>query len=193
MSFIYLTASGAVDEEILTAIGMWLGRTFDFPVRRLEALADPAYAFDARRNQYGSTEILHELLEKCPPDAEKLLAITEKDLFIPMLSFVYGQAQLQGKVAVVSLARLSQAFYGFPPNRALLLTRAIKEAVHEVGHTFGLVHCVDTSCPMSLSTNIRQVDAKSEKFCPDCTIYLRESIRLAQEQKQNQFFGGDFK
>lgn len=180
MSFICVTACGHVDEEVLNAIGRWLAHVFDCRVRLLESLPEPAYAHETKRNQYSSTLILHELLEKCPPNAEKFLAITEKDLFIPMLSFVYGQAQLQGKVALVSLARLRQTFYGFAPNQALLLTRARKESVHEVGHTFGLVHCVDNTCPMSLSTNIRQVDGKGENFCPDCSTFLGESIRKNQ-------------
>jgi predicted Zn-dependent protease len=34
--------------------------------------------------------------------ASKVLGVTEKDLFIPMLSFVLGQEQLGGPAAVIS-------------------------------------------------------------------------------------------
>ena len=93
-----------------------------------------------------------------------MLAVTDRDLFIPVLTFVYGHAQLGGRVAVVSLARLRQEFYGMAPNHELLLERAAKEALHESGHTFGLVHCADRSCAMSLATNIRQIDDRQAAF-----------------------------
>ncbi len=70
-----------------------------------------------------------------------MLALTGRDLFVPVLTFVFGQAQLGGRVAVVSLARLRQEFYGMAPNGEILMERAVKEALHETGHTFGLVHC----------------------------------------------------
>ena len=176
MTYIYLIATAEMEEDVLTAVEMWLWHTFGFEVRGLEQLTDPDFAYDAKRNQYSSSLILQKLLAACPPDAEKLLALTSKDLFIPMLSFVFGQAQLSGKLAIVSIARLNQKFYGFSENRPLMLARALKEVVHEVGHTFGLVHCLDKRCPMSLSTDIRQVDAKGDEFCRDCAMILRENI-----------------
>jgi archaemetzincin len=87
---------------------------------------------------------------------------------------VFGQAQLGGQVALISLARLRQEFYGMPQNRALFLGRALKEAVHELGHTFVLTHCPEGECPMSLSTNIRQVDGKRATFCASCAAAVRE-------------------
>jgi archaemetzincin len=94
-----------------------------------------------------------------------------------MLSFVFGQAQLNGPGAVVSLARLGQEFYGLPANPTLLISRSVKEALHEIGHTFGLTHCSDIRCPMSLSNNVRQVDMKGEELCKSCTIVLEEHTK----------------
>jgi len=185
VSFIHVTHTREVEDDVLTALEMWLWHTFGSEIRRMAPLADPAYAFEAKRRQYSSSMILQELLEDCPAEAVKLLAVTEKDLFIPMLSFVYGLAQLNGKVAVISLARLRQEFYGFAENRPLLLARAVKEAVHELGHTFGLVHCLNKSCAMSLSTNIRQVDAKGDKFCADCTYLLQQNLELMRRPIMN--------
>ena len=132
------------------------------------ALPGIDFAYDARRSQYGSIQALEMLLERCPPDALKLLAVTERDLFIPALTFVYGQAQLGGRVAVISLARLRQEFYGQPPNREVLLQRALKEALHETGHMFGLVHCADRNCAMSLATNIRHIDESARSSARRC-------------------------
>ena len=118
------------------------------------------------RSQYGSIPVLEMLARGTAlPDACKLLAVTERDLFIPVLTFVFGQAQLGGRVGVVSLARLRQEFYGLPPDREIFLERAYKEALHETGHLFGLVHCADRSCAMSLATNVRQIDRKTAAFC----------------------------
>ena len=94
-------------------------------------------------------------MRTCPTDTVRLLGITEHDLFIPMLSFVFGQAQLGGKAALVSFARLRQEFYGIDPADAVFTERARKEMLHELGHTFGLTHCPDRGCPMSLSTGNR--------------------------------------
>jgi archaemetzincin len=85
-----------------------------------------------------------------------------------MLTFVYGQAQLGGRAAIVSLARLRQEYYRLPANPALLQARARKEAVHETGHLFGLVHCEADACAMRLSTTVRQIDLKSELLCAAC-------------------------
>jgi archaemetzincin len=105
------------------------------------------------------------------------LAVTERDLFVPVLTFVFGQAQLGGRVAVISLARLRQEFYGLAINREVFAERAAKEALHETGHMFGLVHCADRACAMSLATNVRQIDTKQAAFCAPCTARLRREPR----------------
>ena len=191
MSFIYLVPLGTVDDEILTVIETCLGTHFGIETRRLAPLAEPEFAFDVRRRQYSSTLILRTLVEQPPADAARILAVTEKDLFIPMLSFIFGQAQLNGRVAIISLARLRQEFYELPPNRILLVSRMVKEALHEVGHTFGLIHCLQRSCPMSLSTNVHQVDTKGSNFCSGCRAFLRESIGATFEQAAHYMGAGE--
>jgi len=181
---IYLVPIGVIDDEVMKTLEACLWQIFGLEVKRLNAMEDPAYAFDSRTQQYSSTLILKELLKKIPKDAVRVLGITERDLFIPMLSFVFGHAQVNGQAAVISLARLHQEFYRLPAddstrreNRLLFLYRATKEAVHELGHTFGLIHCSDTSCAMSLSNTIQQVDRKTEELCKNCTILLEESVK----------------
>jgi archaemetzincin len=98
--------------------------------------------------------------------------VTEADLAIPTLTFVFGQAQLDGQVAVLSLARLRQEFYGLPSDETLLRERVTKEVLHELGHTFGLTHCAESKCVMSLATHIGLVDNKEERYCTHCGAHL---------------------
>src|SRR5512141_1654373 len=155
MGFIAMTTAGAVDSEAANYAGACLTALLGAEIRSIDPLPDPSYAWDEKRRQYSSTLVLREAVRRVPAWSMKLVVLTEADIFIPMLSFVYGQAQLDGPVAVLSFARLRQEFYGLPPNRALFLMRVRKEVLHEVGHTFGLVHCEETICTMSLSTNIQ--------------------------------------
>jgi archaemetzincin len=172
MKYLYVGAMAEVDGEAMAAVCGCLAEEFAVPVRELELLGAD-FAYDAARRQYGSIPVLGALVQRCPEDALKLLAVTERDLFIPVLTFVYGHAQLGGRVAVISLARLRQEFYGLPPNQPVFLQRVLKEALHETGHTFGLVHCADRECAMSLATNIRQIDLKRAAFCASCAARLR--------------------
>lgn len=190
---IAITTAGEVDGEAASWIEGCLASAIGIDTLPLGPLPSPEYAYDIARGQYSSTLVLHDALTRVPPSATKLLVITERDIFIPMLSFVYGQAQLDGPVAVLSLARLRQEFYGLPPNRALLLTRARKEALHEMGHTFGLTHCGDTACAMSLSTNIEQLDAKGSDYCSDCATLLREAAGVAPGPAGLEIRSGGFR
>jgi archaemetzincin len=129
-------------------------------------------ARDAARGQYNSFELLKAVAQRKPVDAVKVLGLTSCDLFVPMLSFVFGQAQLGGSAALVSTARLDQAFYGLPPRRSLLLERTLKTVLHELGHTDGLVHCADRNCAMALATNVGQLDAKEPRYCEACRMLM---------------------
>ncbi|RPI26459.1 MAG: hypothetical protein EHM61_11745 [Acidobacteria bacterium] len=176
MSLIYLTSVGRIEEGLLEILESQLADVFGLRVGCLKPLPEPSYAFDPKRRQYSSVAVMHELMRVCPASGARLLGITEKDLFIPVLSFVFGQAQLNGSLSVVSLARLHQEFYQFAPDQPLLQERALKEAMHELGHTFGLVHCPEKACPMSLATNIHQLDLKKTDWCVSCEILLQEAI-----------------
>lgn len=114
------------------------------------------------------------LAQHAPRDAYRVLGVTGVDLAIPMLSFLFGQAQCEGPIAIISLCRLQQEFYGLPAEEGLLRERVVKEALHELGHTFGLTHCANTKCAMSLATHIGLVDAKEEHYCARCGTQLVE-------------------
>ncbi len=170
----------AADREAFAGMGPQLSREFHVPVRRVD-LPPIDFAFDPGRGQYASIRVMEMLLRRSPGDGGRLLAVTTRDLFIPVLTFIFGHAQLGGRVGVVSLARLRQEFYGLPPDPEILLTRAAKEAVHETGHLFGLVHCADRACAMSLSTGVLQIDSKAAHLCPPCAARIRRLTAARSE------------
>ena len=180
MNQICLAAVGEVDRAVMELGERAILESLNRACLPIPALPAPDYAWDAERQQYNSSLVLQQVRERMPPGALKICGITEYDLFIPMLSFIYGQAQVDGSAAVVSLARLRQEFYGLPSNPALLAERAAKEILHEIGHTFGLLHCPDIRCVMSLCTNIRQLDLKGEEYCGGCRALLAPPRRDRQ-------------
>jgi len=165
-------AVGQVDEEALRWAESAAAEWFPFPVRRLRPVAEPAGSWDEARGQHRSVEIMKAVARSVPAGAARVLGITEFDLSIPLLTFLFGQAQLDGPVALVSLCRLRQEFYGLPPAPELLRERLTKEMLHELGHTFGLTHCSRMDCSMSLSTHVERVDAKSAGWCETCGAHL---------------------
>ena len=176
MIVVGLLGLGNVGPALLDTVATSVREAFTADIVRLKEGPDPRYAWDDHRGQHNSEIILRRLLAEAPPDVDRVLGVTSVDLFIPMLSFVFGQAQLNGKAAVVSSARLDPTFHGFPVNPALTAARLSREAVHELGHTLGLTHCIVRACPMSLATTIAQLDAKSPELCEGCRSVLKEKI-----------------
>ena len=170
-------------ELLLASIRDSLRQGYGIEVERAAPFGEPGFAWDGERSQYNAPLILRRLLDVSANSSTRLLAVTGLDLYIPMLSFVYGQAQLGGKVAVVSMARLRPEYYGLPPDEELLQIRARKEALHEVGHLFGLVHCPDVNCAMALSTGIRQLDRKQPSLCAGCAALASEGRTTVREMK----------
>ncbi|HUP61262.1 MAG TPA: peptidase M54 [Thermoanaerobaculia bacterium] len=129
---------------------------------------DATFAHHPERNQYHSTAILDRLALNAPTTT---LGVTSLDLYIPILTFVFGEAQLGGTCAVVSYHRLAQEFYGLPPDPLLRKERLIKEAIHELGHTAALTHCDDYECVMAASHAVEWLDLKSARLCAQCRAY----------------------
>ena len=142
---------------------------------------DIAFAFDPKRHQYLSTAILETVTDSIPPEALKLLALTGEDLFIPILTYVYGEAQLGGKACIISTFRLQEDLSPVNPLDALV-TRVAKEAVHELGHTFNLRHCKDPVCIMHYCRSIGDVDRKSDQLCRYCRILLSDEMEKLSEE-----------
>lgn len=136
------------------------------PCRVRRETLDAAFAHDLKRNQYHSTAILQAMQPLA--NGNRILAVTSLDLYVPVLTFVFGEAQLAGNCAIVSTHRLREEVYGLPPNPPLLAERLLKEAVHELGHTFGLRHCDDWRCVMTSSHAVEWLDVKTAEFCVKC-------------------------
>jgi archaemetzincin len=126
------------------------------------------FAYDPRRGQYHSTRIIEKILELNHDGGDKRVGLVDHDLFIPILTFVFGEAQLGGAGAVVSCARLRNEFHGRPPDPAALHQRILKELIHELGHTFGLRHCALADCVMFSSHDLEDTDAKDHRYCSAC-------------------------
>jgi archaemetzincin len=129
---------------------------------------DGEFAYNPVRGQYHATEILKRLLQDPPAESWRILGVTDADLYIPILTFVFGEAQLGDAGALVSTHRLHPEFYGMPKDPVLLRGRLLKEALHELGHTFGLRHCPDYLCVMSASHAVERIDLKQAVFCRAC-------------------------
>jgi len=138
------------------------------PAEVLGPVVDPCFALHGERQQYHSSEILGAMQRYVTRDTWRLLGITPLDLYIPILTFVFGEAQLGGSSAIVSYRRLQQEFYGLPHDRDLLANRLLVESVHELGHTLSLTHCHDYQCAMASSHAVEWIDIKDSGFCEDC-------------------------
>ena len=157
---------GPEDRALLQLVASHLARQYDARVEHDSPASRPENTFDARRRQHSSRAVLEWVLSERPPEADRVLALTDVDLFMPVLTFVFGEAQLGGSAAVVSTARLRDQLTARAP--MLLIARVLKECVHELGHTFGLVHCGSPECAMARSGNTAAVDAKRLTLCPEC-------------------------
>ncbi len=124
--------------------------------------------YSHQRKQYYSTGIIEKAIELTDIYDGKILILTEVDLYVPVLTFVFGEAQLGGKHSIVSICRLHEEFYSGQSNYKMLLERTLKEIYHELGHNFGLRHCNDWDCVMHSSNGIEEVDIKGNYYCSDC-------------------------
>jgi archaemetzincin len=158
-----------LEESVIEHARAHVAHAFGVPATLVRRHERPAGTLDARRKQHLSASILHWLADARPPGAAKVLGVTDVDLFIPVLTFVFGEAKLDGDVAVVSTARLVT-----DGDRQYLASRLAKECIHELGHTFGLIHCADARCAMARSASLAHVDVKRAALCGDCRTRLRE-------------------
>jgi archaemetzincin len=167
----------ALRETDLRRIAAGVQEVFATPVEVSPARLDLRSAFDPSRNQNNSTALLLQVLESAADNEVKRIAVVDVDLFIPVLTFVFGEAQLNGIAAIVSTHRLANQFYGLPSDPGLLLRRLEKEIVHEIGHTFGLYHCRYFECVMRSSTYVEEIDMKKATLCSGCSAILEQPSR----------------
>lgn len=184
MSYIYIVPIELEDHSYLETLERFVFHTYHLRTKRKEFKINLKDAFDPSRVQYNSSLILRQLIMKPPLDAEKILGVLDVDLFIPILTFVFGEAQLKGIGAAVSTHRLHNRFYGLPENSEATTDRLLKEAIHELGHTFGLIHCSQPKCVMNSSTYVENIDQKPAELCPLC----QKNIKVEKSDTVNKGF-----
>lgn len=162
---------GTVDEDILKKIQNGLSEIYPETEWLIldEVMSIRTDAYNKARQQFYSSHILAKINNYVKQtQADRILGVTEVDLYVPRLNFVFGEAKCPGKTAIISLFRLKPEFYGHPANLELFMNRCVKEAVHEIGHTLSLRHCQNPHCVMFFSNSILDTDRKEKTFCEKC-------------------------
>jgi archaemetzincin len=167
---ITLISFGYFEKDLLEQVAEAVRNEFRFSVRIMEGHIDLSESFDPGRRQYNGNKLLKEVDDLILPDTLKTVGLFNVDLFIPILTFIFGQAVLGGKTGIASLYRLNNERYGMPPDKNILLERFKKEVIHELGHTFGLIHCNTPGCVMRSSTYVEDIDLKEEHLCHNCRM-----------------------
>jgi len=168
MKVLQLLPIGNVDDNLLRGLQSGIPQFIDVLCEVLPAVLDPAPAFHSERQQYHSSELLQRMRNLVSPRTWRLLGITSLDLYIPILTFVFGEAQIGGPCALVSTYRLREEFYGLKSDPELLQQRLLKEAIHELGHTLELKHCHDYECVMASAHAVEWIDLRGAAFCEAC-------------------------
>jgi archaemetzincin len=168
MQNITLISFGYFDDGFLTKIAEIVENEFRFSVQIREGHLDLSEFYDPVRRQYNGTKLLKVVESTYSTDSDKTLGLFSVDLFIPIMTYIFGQAFLNGSAGIASLYRLSNERYGIKTDDILIFDRFKKEVIHELGHTFGLIHCHIPNCVMRSSTYVEDIDQKSAKLCLKC-------------------------
>jgi len=169
---ITLISYGYFGKDLLEKTAEAVIREFQCSVNLIEGHLDLSEYYDSARRQYNGNSMLKLVDSLSFPDSLKILGLFDVDLFIPILTFIFGQAFLGGRTGIASLYRLSNERYGMIRDDRLLLDRFCKEVIHELGHTFGLKHCQNPICVMRSSTYVEDIDQKNQHLCHNCRAEL---------------------
>ncbi len=176
---IILVSCGLFENKLLKSVAMDVSTQFHHPVRLKECTLDIHQYYNPGRRQYDANGLLKLISGQAPEGAVKVIGMLRVDLYIPILTYIFGQASLNGLAGVVSLFRLRNEHYGLEPNYDLLIERFSKVTLHELGHTFGLIHCSNPVCVMRSSTYVEDLDQKNKSFCYQCSAGLNQGRRMS--------------
>lgn len=165
---ITLISFGYFEELFLNQVSAAVIRELHYPVSIKEGHLDLSEFYDPVRRQYNGNKLLTEVESSLSLDKSKNIGLFNVDLFIPILTYIFGQAYLNGNTGIASAYRLGNERYGIVSNDALTLERFKKEVIHELGHTLGLIHCYVPTCVMRSSTYVEDIDQKSTSLCVSC-------------------------
>lgn len=171
---IILKPLAQIDSQILEILKQNLEQIFNCPVETKAVTLSLDYAYNPKRRQYLAPQLLASLRGFSKEPGDRCLVIVDVDLYSPGLNFIFGEADIGSRMAIVSLYRLKPERYGLAQDEKLFQGRAIKEAVHELGHIYYLSHCQDVKCVMHFSNSLADTDIKRTSFCPKCQQKLEE-------------------
>jgi len=169
---INLISFGYFEKGLLDKVVSDVEQEFMLPVRTKEGHLDLSLFFDPSRRQYDGFRLLKEVDSGFAIDTDKTLGLFNVDLYIPILTYIFGQAYLNGRAGIASIYRLRNERYGIFKDEKVLVKRFRKEVIHELGHTFGLIHCYDPDCVMRSSTYVEDIDQKGHRLCNKCKAQL---------------------
>ncbi|MGE5395137.1 MAG: archaemetzincin family Zn-dependent metalloprotease [Candidatus Saccharibacteria bacterium] len=174
---ITLISFGYFERELLEMIIEDVEREFLLPVKIREGHIDLSEFYDSARRQYDGNRLIKEIDSMYALDSNKTLGLFNVDLFIPILTYIFGQAFLGGRSGIASIYRLSNESYGIKADKKVFIDRFRKEVIHELGHTFGLIHCSNITCVMRSSTYVEDIDQKDSSLCHHCKTELLDLYR----------------
>jgi archaemetzincin len=172
-----LATVGPVPAELLPWLAKRLEEVFNRPVVVQAMIPLPAAGYDPRRRQYRGDALITALPALVSPTTDRILGLADVDCYVPGLNFIFGLADPEGRAAFIALPRLRPSFYDLPEDQPLFRRRALTEAVHELGHTWGLAHCPDPHCVMHFSNTLHDTDIKGFAFCRRCQDRLEKAGR----------------
>jgi archaemetzincin len=173
---ITLISFGYFEENFLKTIAEAVKHEFFFSVNIKEGHLDLSESYDPVRRQYNGVKLLMEVDSSFPSDSIKTIGLFSVDLYIPILTYIFGQAFLNGRTGIASLYRFSNERYGIDSDDKYILDRFKKEVIHELGHTFGLIHCHISTCVMRSSTYVEDIDQKNATLCLRCRNEIRSML-----------------
>ena len=167
-----MLSCGQFDREFLKRVALAIGIEYSTGVITEECHLDLNPFYNPNRRQYDGDKLLKHIPICTTSDYTKLVGLFRVDLYIPILTYIFGQAMLGKRDAIASVFRLRNELYGLKQDEDLLLSRTVKEVIHELGHTFGLIHCQNQTCVMRSSTYVEEIDLKSSSLCAGCREHL---------------------
>lgn len=177
---IILISHGNFEKNFLEKLAGEVEREYRVPVDIEENHIDLSEFYDPMRRQYDGNSLLKKIDSIPSSPVFKKIGLFRVDLFIPILTYIFGQAAFKGTTGIVSLYRLRNEQYGMKKDEALLFDRFRKIVIHELGHTFGLIHCYIPTCVMRSSTYVEDIDQKSHNLCVRCRNQIKMNVTSSQ-------------
>lgn len=177
-SSIILVSCGLFEKKLTGNVAADVSRELHYPVELRECSLDISHFYNPGRRQYDANKLLQAISQRAPSDAVKVIGMVRVDLYIPILTYIFGQARLGGYTGVASLYRLRNEHYGLERDYDLLIERFSRVIIHELGHAFGLIHCSNPVCVMRSSTYVEDLDQKNKQFCYRCRAELNRLEQL---------------